>query len=79
MWTESQVVNRWIAEAIAETQLEVRREVLFIALERFGETIPQAGTESINSQTDPELLSEWLKIALKVKSIQEFLAKLRSV
>jgi len=77
--TESQVVNRWIEASVAEADLRNVRKFLLIGLERFGEVIPPSLVETINTQTSVSLLQDWFNTAMQVKSIQEFLTRLRQI
>jgi len=77
MWTESQVVNRWIEATAVETELKTFRSCVLRLLNNLGEPVPPALIETINTQTSLSLLQDWFDIAMNVESIQEFIAALR--
>jgi hypothetical protein len=76
--TESQVVNRWIEKARAETRLEGARAFLLRALRRrFPDTVPPEVVETINAQPSVTMLEAWFDQAMTSASMDAFIAALR--
>jgi hypothetical protein len=72
---ESQLVREWTAEARREGRLATRREDLLLILEkRFPNPIPKEVVDLINRQDSAELLRDWVRAAIRVQTLEEFLA-----
>ena len=59
------------AEGRAEGILETRRNTIFELLEEYGE-VPESLRDRINNETSEEILKGWVKMAVKIQSIDEF-------
>jgi hypothetical protein len=76
--TESQVVNRWIAQAQTEAKLERgRADVVRILEKRFAGQITAAIVATINAQPSLALLDEWMDAAITATTLEQFLAVVR--
>jgi hypothetical protein len=77
--TESEVVNEWIRQGIAKGMLKGTRENLLGLLHlKFPGCVPEEVARRINQQDDLSLLRDWVAVAFKIASIEEFIAMLPS-
>jgi len=77
--TESQVVNRWIAEALEKERVQdARRFLLRLLQKRFPDQLPQEVVQTINSQPSLQLLEDWFDQATQVASMADFVRILRA-
>jgi len=56
-------------------ELEGAREMLQMALNRFGE-LPDNLLKTLHQQQDIEVIRSWMETALKVQSLDEFISKM---
>ena len=67
-----------IAQGKADGIVEGKIESIFEFLQDIGE-VPEDLKKQIESQTDLETLSRWLKLAARSVSIEEFMSKIKAV
>jgi hypothetical protein len=72
--TESAIVNSWVEKAQLN---ENRNDLLIVLRTRFKGAVPPEVVETINSQPSKSLLEDWLREAVTVQTIDEFIAFLR--
>lgn len=68
MWLEELLRERW-----NEGKVESRTEDILGFLQELG-GVPEDLQAQIKSQTDPEILRQWLKTAARSGSIEEFIS-----
>lgn len=76
MWLEELLRERWNEgkeEGQTEGKVEGRMEDILGFLQELGE-VPEDLQAQIKSQTDPEILRQWLKTAARSGSIEEFIS-----
>lgn len=74
MWTESQVVNEWISQGLAEGRLEQqRRDLLRLLRGRFPGSVPEDIVTLIRRQDSLEILEEWFDAAINATTFEQFL------
>ena len=56
-------------------ELEGAQEMLQMALNRFGE-LPENLLKTLHQQQDIEVIRDWMKIALKSQSLDDFISKM---
>ncbi len=75
---ESTVVAEWKAEGKAEGEVKARRDDLLRVLQyRFTAPLPHDVVTAVQAQTDPDQLALWFEEAFQVRSLEEFLSRIR--
>ena len=62
-------------QGMQKGELKATREILEMALERFGQ-LPESFLTTLYEQQDIELVRNWIQTALTVKSLDEFISKI---
>ena len=62
-------------QGMQKGELKATREILEMALERFGQ-LPESFLTTLYEQQDIELIRNWIQTALTVKSLDEFISKI---
>ena len=65
-----------VQEGMKKGELKATREILEMTLERFGQ-LPESLLTTLYEQQDIELIRNWIQTALTVKSLDEFISKIR--
>ncbi len=65
-----------VQEGMKKGELKATREILEMTLERFGQ-LPESLLTTLYEQQDIELIRNWIQTALTVKSLDEFISRIR--
>lgn len=64
------------AEGVAEGRISESKDTLLLFLQNLG-TVPKVLSDQIEEQGDLDVLKEWLRLAFKSKSVEEFAKKIK--